>query len=194
MSGSSSTSADHNKLIKELPAKKDESTTNSVLKKEAQVFGQRVLSNLLKVDDDNAAEKAPQGRQTDDKTYEEYQFSERSQGVTIVPKQDEQLSDDKKYHGYNFSAMRRELTLDKLWYRRTWGEIFKHFFTALMISAIPTFYDIFTDSFAAKSFIQGANYTKYVTNLSDPTFHENCVYLGRTGEYEEIECFETDII
>ena len=114
--------------------------------------------------------------------------------VEIVPQQDEQPSDDKIYAGYNFSAMRRELTLDKVWHRRTWGEIFKHFFTALIISAIPTFYDMFTDSYAAKSFIQGANYTKYVTNLSDPAFHENCVYLGRNGEYEEIECFETDVI
>ena len=110
--------------------------------------------------------------------------------------------DDKKYGGHYFSAKRRELTLDKLWHRRTWGEIFKHFFTALIISALPTFFDLYTDAFSAKSFIRGANYTKYVTNLSDPAFHENCVHIGRYTtfqpeeeiQYEEIECFETDVI
>ena len=98
--------------------------------------------------------------------------------------------------------MRRELTLDKLWHLRTWGEIFKHFSTALMISALPTFFDMFTDAFSAKSFINGKNYTKFVTNLSNPAFHEKCVHVGRyitfqpeeEIQYEEIECFETDVI
>ena len=71
---------------------------------------------------------------------------------------------DKVYGGsegyYNISAIRRELTVDKLWHSRTWGQIFQHLLTALIISAIPTFYDVFTDSFAAKSFIQGTNYAK----------------------------------
>ena len=110
--------------------------------------------------------------------------------------------DDKKYGGHNFSAKRRELTLDKLWHRRTWGEIFKHFFTALIISALPTFFDMYTDAFSAKSFIEGKNYTKFVTNLSDPAFHEKCVHVGRyitfqpeeEIQYEEIVCFETDVI
>ena len=67
----------------------------------------------------------------------------------MASQQDEPPS-DKIYWGYNFSAMRRELTLDKVWYRRTWGEIFKHFFTTLIISALPTFFDMFTDAFSAK--------------------------------------------
>ena len=91
--------------------------------------------------------------------------------------------------------------LDELWHKRE-GGIFKHMLTALIISALPTFYDMFTDGFAAKSFIQGTNYTKYVKNLSDPGFHENCVHVGRYTtflpeteiQYEEIECFETDVI
>ena len=73
--------------------------------------------------------------------------------------------------------------------------------TALVISAIPTFYDLFTDSFAAKSFIQGTDYTKYITNWSDPAFHENCVYVGQYTTFNpepeieyEISCFEKDII
>ena len=119
----------------------------------------------------------------------------------MASQQDEPPS-DKIYFGYNFSAMRRELTLDKVWHRRTWGEIFKHFLTALLISALPTFFDMFTDAFSAKSFINGKNYTKFVTNLSDPAFHENCVHVGRYTtfqpeeeiQYEEIECFETDVI
>ena len=118
-----------------------------------------------------------------------------------MPRQDEPMG-DKIYLGNNFSAMRRELTLDKVWHRRTWGEIFEHFFTALIISALPTFFDMYTDAFSAKSFIKGANYTKYVMNLSDPAFHESCVHVGRYTtfqpeveiQYEVIECFETDII
>ena len=69
--------------------------------------------------------------------------------------------------------------VEKLWHRRTWSEIFRHFVTALVISVLPTFFDMYTDAFTAKSFIQGANYTKFVTNLSDPAFHENCIHVGR---------------
>ena len=109
---------------------------------------------------------------------------------------------DKKYGGWNFSLLRRELTVDKLWQSRTWFKILKHMLTTLVISVIPTFYDVFTDSFAAKSFIQGTDYTKYVQNLSDPAFHENCVHVGRFTSfhpepeivYEEISCFEKDPI
>ena len=146
---------------------------------------------------------ASQGGQSGDKACRERELSDLNEEVKIVPQQDEQPSDDKIYGGgYNFSAMRRELTLDKQWHSRTLGEIFKHFFTALIISAIPTYYDMFSDSYAAKSFIQGANFTKYVTNLSDPAFHEKCVHVGRYTtfqpeeeiQYEEIECFETDVI
>ena len=116
--------------------------------------------------------------------------------------QQDDIPDDKIYGGHNFSAKRRELTLDKVWHRRTWGEIFRHFLTALLISALPTFFDMFTDAFSAKSFINGKNYTKFVTNLSDPAFHEKCVHVGRyitfqpeeEIQYEEIECFETDVI
>ena len=116
--------------------------------------------------------------------------------------QQDDILDDKIYGGHNFSAKRRELTLDKVWHRRTWGEIFRHFLTALLISALPTFFDMFTDAFSAKSFINGKNYTKFVTNLSDPAFHEKCVHVGRyitfqpeeEIQYEEIECFETDVI
>ena len=78
--------------------------------------------------------------------------------------QQDDIPDDKIYGGHNFSAKRRELTLDKVWHRRTWGEIFRHFLTALLISALPTFFDMFTDAFSAKSFINGKNYTKFVTN------------------------------
>ena len=109
---------------------------------------------------------------------------------------------DKIYQRLNFSQIRRELTIDKLWQSRTWGEIFKHMLTALVLSAIPTFYDVFTDGFTAKSFIQGTNYTKHVKNLSDPAFHQNCIHVGRFTtfqpepviEYEEISCFEKDPI
>ena len=96
----------------------------------------------------------------------------------------EEQPDDKIYGGYNFSQIGRELTLDKLWHSRTWSEILKHMLTALVISVIPTFNDVVTDSFAAKSFIQGTNYTKYVANLSDPAFHENCIHVGRFTTFQ----------
>ena len=116
--------------------------------------------------------------------------------------QEEEPQNDKNYNGINFSELRRELTLEKLWHRRTWSAIFRHFLTVLVVSVLPTFFDMYTDAFAAKSFVQGANYTKYVKNLSDPAFHENCVHIGRYTtfqpeeeiQYEEIECFETDVI
>ena len=109
---------------------------------------------------------------------------------------------DKIYEGYNFSQLGRELTVDNLWHSRSRGDIFKHMRTALIISCIPTFYDLFTDSFAAKKFIQGTNYTKFVNNLSDPAFHEHCIHVGRFTSfhpepeivYEEISCFEKDPI
>ena len=115
---------------------------------------------------------------------------------------EEETQKDKNYNGINFSELRRELTLEKLWHRRTWTEIFRHFLTVLVVSALPTFFDMYTDAFTAKSFVQGANYTKYVKNLSDPAFHENCVHIGRYTtfqpeeeiQYEEIKCFETDVI
>ena len=91
---------------------------------------------------------------------------------------------DKIYGGYNFSQIRQELALDKLWHSRTWSEILKHTLTALVVSAIPTFNDVVTDSFAAKSFIHGTNYTKYVANLSDPAFHENCIHVGRFTTFQ----------
>ena len=72
----------------------------------------------------------------------------------------------------------------------------------LIFSAFPTFYDVVTDGFAAQNFIQGANYTKYVTNFSDPAFHQNCIHVGRFTTFhpepeiawEEISCFEKDPI
>ena len=111
---------------------------------------------------------------------------------------------DKIYDGINFSAMRGEFTIQKLWRERTWKQILGHFFVALVFGALGSFIDIGTDGFAAKSFIHGANYTKRVTNLSDPANHENCVRtgfftsldqgLGPKVENEEIVCFEKDLV
>ena len=109
---------------------------------------------------------------------------------------------DKKYLWFNYSGLRRELSIKKLWHDRTWAGIFEHMFTVLVISVLPTFYDVSTDSLSAKSFISGANYTKHVKNLSDPAFHENCIHTGRFTTfhpeqelaYEEISCFEKDPI
>ena len=109
-------------------------------------------------------------------------------------------SGDKIYQGINFSSLKRELSIQKLWQERTWKEILRHFFVALIIGALGSFVDIGTDGLTAKSFIQGANYTKWVKNLSDPANHNDCVHTGRFTsfnpapeiEYEEIVCFEQD--
>ena len=109
---------------------------------------------------------------------------------------------DTIYQGINFSALRRELSIQKLWRGRTWNEILRHFFVALIFGAFGSFIDISTDGLSAKSFIRGANYTKWVKNLSDPANHNDCVHTGRFTsfnpgpeiEYEEIVCFEEDPI
>ena len=119
---------------------------------------------------------------------------------TSVVDSDFVTSGDTIYHGINFSALRRELSIQKLWRERTWKEILKHFVTALIFGALGSFIDISTDGLAAKSFIRGANYTKWVENLSDPANHND--HTGRFTsfnpgpeiEFEEIVCFEQDPI
>ena len=102
-------------------------------------------------------------------------------------------SGDKIYQGINFTSLRKELTVQKLVRDRT-------FFIALIFGALGSFVDVSTDGLTAKSFITGANYTKWVKNLSDPANHDDCVRTDRFTsfnpgpqiEYEEIVCFEQD--
>ena len=109
-------------------------------------------------------------------------------------------SGDKIFQGINFSALKNELNVQKLWQERTWQEILKHFVTAFVFGALGSFIDISTDGLTAKSFIRGANYTKWVKNLSDPANHNGCIHTFRLTsfnpgpkiEYEEIVCFEQD--
>ena len=109
-------------------------------------------------------------------------------------------SGDTIYQGINFSGLRRELSVQKLWRERTWREILRNFVTALIFGALGSFIDISTDGLTAQSFISGANYTKWVKNLSDPANHDNCVHTGRFTsfnpaphiEFEQILCFEQD--
>ena len=70
------------------------------------------------------------------------------------------MSGDTIYQGINFSALKRELTPQKLWRQRTWKEILRHFITALIFGTLGSFIDIGTDGLTAKSFIWGTNYTK----------------------------------
>ena len=113
---------------------------------------------------------------------------------------------EKIYGGINFSAVRREFKeeVQQLWRVQNWKQVTKHFFIALVFGALGSFVDIGTDGLSAKNFINGANYTKRITNLSDPANHENCVrtgfftsvdpVLGPKVEYEEIVCFEKDLV
>ena len=90
---------------------------------------------------------------------------------------------DKIYQGINFSLLSRELTVEKIWRKRTWKEILKHFVTALIFGTLGSFIDIGTDGLTARSFIWGTNYTKRVNNLSDPANHDNCVHTARYTIY-----------
>ena len=105
-------------------------------------------------------------------------------------------SGDTIYHGINFSALKRELTLQKVWRERTWKMILRHFVTALIFGALGSFIDIGTDGFTAKSFIRGTNYTKWVKNLSDAANHDDtgCWTSFNPDPQEEIVCFEQDPI
>ena len=111
-------------------------------------------------------------------------------------------SGDKIYQGINFSALKNELNVEKLWQEKTWKETLKHFITAFVSGALGSFVDSSTDGLTIKSFIRGANYTKWVKNLSNPANYDACVHTFRLTsfnpgpeiEYEEIVCFEQDPI
>ena len=53
--------------------------------------------------------------------------------------------EDVVHDGININALYRELTLKKMWHERTWIEILKHFAITLIISVLPTFFDVGTD-------------------------------------------------
>ena len=54
-------------------------------------------------------------------------------------------SEDIEYDGVNFSAICREMTMQNMWHKRTWSEVLKHFVITLIVSALPTFFDVGTD-------------------------------------------------
>jgi len=53
--------------------------------------------------------------------------------------------EDVVHDGININALYQELTLKKIWHERTWVEILKHFAITLIISVLPTFYDVGSD-------------------------------------------------
>ena len=54
-------------------------------------------------------------------------------------------SEDKIFQGINFSALKNELTVQKLWRERRWEDILKHFVTAFVFGALGSFVDIDVD-------------------------------------------------
>ena len=96
------------------------------------------------------------------------------------------------YGWVDFASLRRELTIEKLWRQRTWNEIWVHFVKALVLTSLPTIVDLGTDSFSAKKFIVGANYTRWAANLSDIQINDNCVRTSSNSHdgFLEITCFE----
>ena len=122
----------------------------------------------------------------------------------------------------DFKILKEEFSLKKIWRDRTLNHFFGHFARVLLIGLVPSFFDLFMDSFNAKNFIFGTFYTKQIQNMSE--FNRDiCTHVGtyiryktttelnRSSEdlcisrfstdlkkaeveYEEISCFEVDEI
>ena len=71
-----------------------------------------------------------------------------------------------------------------------------HFVKTLILAALPTIVDLGIDSFSAEKFIVGANYKRWVANLSDIQINNNCVRTSSNSDdgFLEITCFEQDTI
>ena len=125
------------------------------------------------------------------------------QTLTISEENENPTAAEEEKQKINWAAWRAEFSLDALWRKRTWGEIFGHFAKALILGLIPSLFDVVTDALNGKNFIVGTDYMKRVTNMSDPQF-DNCAHVGSyvkynkdgemTTEYSEVLCHEKDPI
>jgi hypothetical protein len=104
----------------------------------------------------------------------------------------------------------QEFSYDKLWGGRASGEIFSHLTTVLFLSLLPTLWDVLTDWLLWQDFTYGADYTKLVKNISDPSVINNinrdCTQTGfyvsgnqpfansseRDVDHYTFTCFEKD--
>ena len=100
------------------------------------------------------------------------------------------------YGWVDFASLRSKLTIERLRRQRTWNEIWMHFVKTLILVALPTIVDLGIDSFSAEKFIVGANYKRWVANLSDIQINNNCVRTSSNSDdgFLEITCFEQDTI
>ena len=71
--------------------------------------------------------------------------------------EEENIEEDMEYDGVNFSALRREMTVKKMWHERTWLEVLKHFAITLIMSVLPTFFDVGTDINAVWEYLGEGN-------------------------------------
>ena len=75
-------------------------------------------------------------------------------------------SEDIEYDGVNFSAICREMTLQNMWHKRTWSEVLKHFAITLIVSTLPTFFDVGTDIKAVLEYGDSGDETWSFTTLA----------------------------
>ena len=112
-------------------------------------------------------------------------------------------ADSRKASEMDWAAWRAECTWQKLWKERSWGQIFGHFAKVLLLTLIPSVFDLVTDALSTRNFIYGTDYMKQTVNLS-LSHAENCTSIGyynkfksdgeTVTEYYEVSCHETDPI
>ena len=77
----------------------------------------------------------------------------------------------------DWAAWRSECTWQKLWKERSLGQICEHFAKVLLLTLIPSVFDLVTDVLSARNFIYGTDYMKQTVNLS-LSHAENCTSIG----------------
>ena len=95
--------------------------------------------------------------------------------------EDRENSDNSASSAIDWKALREEFSVEKLWTSQKLGNIFSNFLKVLLIGLIPSFFDLYTDSSNAKTFIIGNHYIKHITNMSDFN-NDSCRHIGTSGD------------
>ena len=106
----------------------------------------------------------------------------------------------------NWRALAAEFTMEKLWTKRDWKSIMKHFLFAFSTGFFFSALDVFTDGYSGFTFIFGTDYIKNVASPNDTSVAdtESCKNIGRfvvvaedgteSVEYFQYRCFEKNPI
>ena len=79
--------------------------------------------------------------------------------------EEEKIEEDMEFTEVNFSKIFQELTMKKMWYERTWLEVLKHFAITLIISVLPTLFDVGTDINAGMEYLDEGDTAWGLTTL-----------------------------